>query len=145
MRIALSHVDGVVRVEVGQDTVFESKPAQYEITPAIALELSRTETAPTLRIAAENVSATLRHVLIERDIFYTSDVRIGPDGRPGYGVQGNPITLGPHAYFVLGDNSPNSLDARFAFSRPDQDPVGPHLKEAYRAVNSNAGRCRATR
>jgi signal peptidase I len=131
VRVALSHVDGVVRVEVNQDTVFESTPAQYEITPAIAAALSQAETAPTLRIAAENVSATLRHLVIERDIYYTSDVRIGPDGRPGHGVQGNPITLGPHDYFVLGDNSPNSLDSRFAFSRPDQDPVGAHLKEAY--------------
>ena len=131
VRVALSHVDGVVRVEVGQDTVFESTTTQYEITPAIAVALSKAEITPKLRIAAENVSATLRHLLIERDIYYTSDVRIGPrQSEPGYGVQGHPITLGPRAYFVLGDNSPNSLDARFAFSRPDQDPVGPHLKEA---------------
>jgi signal peptidase I len=68
----------------------------------------------------------LRHVLIERDVYYTSDVRLA--GRPGFGVAGDPIQLGPDEYYLLGDNSPNSQDARFAFSRSDRPPViGPHL------------------
>lgn len=38
---------------------------------------------------------------------------IGPDGRPGNGIEGNPITLGAGEYYVLGDNSPVSADSRY--------------------------------
>jgi signal peptidase I len=130
LRIALSHVDGTVRVELDGQVAFESTRAQYEITPATARLLATTEARPTIRIAAEKVQATLRHLLIERDVFYTSDLHGGAGESLPYGVQGNPKQLGPHDYFVLGDNSPNSQDARYAFARPGQDPVGPHLKDA---------------
>jgi len=66
-------------------------------------------------------------VLIERDVYYTSEVHAGD--RIAIGVQNRPVQLGPDEYFVLGDNSPNSQDARFAFARPDQNPIGPHLAD----------------
>ena len=121
--IALSHVDGVVAVEVNGRSVLESTPEQYEITPEIARRQSLAPAASPIRIAAQGARVALRHVLIERDVYYTSDMRYG-----FYGVQGHPITLGPNDYFVLGDNSSNSLDARFAFSQERGDPAGPHLK-----------------
>jgi signal peptidase I len=132
VRLALSHVDGTVRVEANGQTIFKSTPAEYEITPEIARRLAKTDTRPIIRIAAENVQATLRHLLIERDVYYTSDVRGLPGGKEptAFGVQGHPIQLGPHAYFVLGDNSPNSQDARYAFAGPGQNPVGPQLTAA---------------
>ena len=123
VRLALSHVDGVVAVEVNGRSVLESTPQQYEITPEIARQQSLAPAASPIRIAAQGARVTLRHVLIERDVYYTSDVRYGC-----YGIQGHPITLGPNDYFVLGDNSSNSLDARFAFSQERGDPTGPHLK-----------------
>ncbi len=132
VRLALSHSDGVVRVERDGRTVFESTAEQYEITPSAARRLASTDTRPTIRIAAERVQATLRHILIERDVYYTSDVHVGANGsesRP-LGVQGSPIHLRSGEYFLLGDNSPNSQDARYAFARPGQDGVGPHLREA---------------
>jgi len=132
IRLTLSHVDGTVHVELDGRTAFESSRTQYEITPATARRLARTDTRPILRIAAENIQVTLRHLLIERDVYYTSDVHGGAPGREpeAYGVEGHPRQLGPHDYFVLGDNSPSSQDARYAFAGPGQDPVGPHLQAA---------------
>jgi signal peptidase I len=134
IRLAIGHVDGTVVVEVDGQAVLESTPTQYEITPDLARERGRTKTSPLLRIAARNVRAAFRHLLIERDVHYTND-GYSEEG-PGYGVEGHPITLRSGEYFVLGDNSPSSLDARFSFASFDrqgrrEDPVGPHLKEAW--------------
>jgi signal peptidase I len=131
VRLALSHVDGVVRVAVDGQPVFTSTPAQYTIAPETARLLEKTDLRPVIRIAAEKTRATLRHLLIERDVYYANDGHGKANEPPLYAVEGNPITLGPKAYFVLGDNSPNSLDARFAFSQNVQNPVvGPHLRDA---------------
>jgi signal peptidase I len=135
VELALSCVDGSVQVAVNGQMVFKSTRAEFEITPAIDRLLQKTDTRPVIRIAAENVQATLRHLLIERDVYYTSDVRglrlPGSDEYVAFGVEGHPIQLGPHAYFMLGDNSPNSQDARYAFAGSGQDPVGPQLTAAY--------------
>jgi len=125
LQLALAHVDGTVIVEVNGTTVLRSRPEQYELTPELAGQAARTRVPPMLQVQAAHVKATLRHLLIERDVYYTSDAQT-PAG-PGYAVQGNPIQLGPHDYFVLGDNSPNSLDARFAFAGARGNPIGPHL------------------
>lgn len=132
VRIALSHMDGVVAVEVNGRAVpvLRSSRAQYRITPELARAQSQTNEPPVLRIAAEKVQVVLRHVLIERDVYYTSDIGVRRREDSVYGVQGHPIRLGPNDYFLLGDNSPNSQDARYSFAGRGTDPVGPHLKEA---------------
>ena len=129
VRVALSHADGLVAIEIDGHPVAElqSTPAQYEFTPTIARTQAGAPQTPTVQIAAEHVQATFRHILIERDVYYTSDVRRGAES--AYAVMGNPIVLGPQDYFMLGDNSPNSLDARFAFAQ-GHNPVGPHLQQA---------------
>lgn len=50
-------------------------------------------------------SVTLRHIGVFRDLYYIDDhvMRAG---------EGSPFTLGADEFFVCGDNSPNSLDAR---------------------------------
>jgi signal peptidase I len=89
---------------------------------------------PVVRIAAGGPPSRLQHVKLMRDVYYTSPtIRDAPgsDPRdafarrlgvqrnsPGWGTEGNPITLETFdnpdldQYFVMGDNSPSSLDGR---------------------------------
>ena len=97
---------------------------------------------PEVRIGASGLPCTLRHVRVMRDVFYVSMPLqtsgadyVGPAGdyardraknklldldkKPGWGVMGRAITLTKNSdqpdldeFFVLGDNSPESLDSR---------------------------------
>ncbi len=159
VHVALAHVDGRVQVEVDGELVFETTPEQYRITPEEAR--ADQDGPPALRIAAQHARATLRHLRIDRDVYYTSDVDLfirelhgnrlvlrcrqcGALRQPheldcpdcgfnlrGYATAGHPLTLGPQDYFVMGDNSPNSQDSRFAFAGGPRNPVGPHLRDEF--------------
>lgn len=83
-------------------------------------------------IAASNIDIDLTHLVVERDVFYTSPMLDQPPFAEyklgGWGTMGNPILLREGEYFVLGDNSPQSADSRL------WTVVGPHLRargEAY--------------
>lgn len=89
---------------------------------------------PSVRIAASGSDSVLQHVKLMRDVFYTSprislgngegsaldfSERLGVrSGTRGWGTEDNPITLKTfddsdlNQYFVMGDNSPSSLDGR---------------------------------
>jgi len=89
---------------------------------------------PAAGIAASGARAELEHVALLRDVYYTtprinSGVEAGSEfdfikaggvelPRPGWGTEGHPIVLGDFddpdldQFFVLGDNSPESLDGR---------------------------------
>ncbi len=129
VRLALSVVDYTVIVEL------DGQPAlrrELAVDADQARKLSLQSVPPTLHIAAQGLAATLSHVLIERDVYYTNDKQFTRDGREikSYGTQNNPIALRENEYFVLGDNSPSSLDARYAFAQKEDPPVGPHLVQA---------------
>ncbi|MBU0618031.1 MAG: hypothetical protein KKI02_09965 [Planctomycetes bacterium] len=126
-RFALGHADYHVTVDIDGKTVLESSPGLYNITPETARELSRRNAPPTIRIAAERIDAALAHVLIERDVHYTSGRLRDHQTQAGTGTQGNAIALNDDAYFMCGDNSPGSHDSR-AWSEVD---LGPHLRAAY--------------
>ena len=128
VRFALANTDYVVAVEIDGETVIESTPAQYGIGPKEADVRSRLPTdarRPIVRVAAEHVRAKLAHLLIQRDVFYTSRSLHNPE-RAGIGTQGHPIQLGPDQYFMCGDNSPASLDSRWWAGQP----LGAHLRQA---------------
>ena len=55
---------------------------------------------------------TLSHIAIFRDIHYTAK-KFAKSSEQGRAIEGNPLTLGKGEFFVLGDNSPNSEDARW--------------------------------
>ncbi len=89
---------------------------------------------PLVRIAADGSDSVLQHVKLMRDVYYTSprinrgnaegpvldfSERLGVQmGSRGWGTEGHPITLETfddpdlNQYFVMGDNSPSSLDGR---------------------------------
>ncbi len=91
---------------------------------------------PKVRIGAADGPCALTHVRLQRDVYYTEQSIQGPkdgghgellryaeklgaaDGRTGWGCFGNPITLHDYEnddldeFYVLGDNSPQSMDSR---------------------------------
>jgi signal peptidase I len=90
---------------------------------------------PSVKIGAAGGPCELRHVRLLRDVYYTcpslprdpSGTSVGDFARdfgvvrnsPGWAVMGHPIRLAEYPdqpdlnqYFVLGDNSPSSLDGR---------------------------------
>ena len=116
-------------------------PENHEtITKRIDAEGGFVMPTPSVRIGAVGGEFQLRHVRLMRDTHYTQprlgDVPIGPEGRyardlarrdstiragaPGWGAMGRPIKLIRHKwadrdldeFYVLGDNSPQSLDGR---------------------------------
>ena len=90
--------------------------------------------APRVRVLAQGEGLELHHLRLMRDVYYTSPKldrqEDGPEGEyasairvrvgmPGWGATGNPIRLARNdenpdldEFFVLGDNSPQSLDGR---------------------------------
>ena len=64
---------------------------------------------PEARIEAENQTCTLDHISLYRDVYYTNR----GFGGLHTGTPDNPVTLAKGEYFVLGDNSAISKDARF--------------------------------
>ena len=135
LSLAIGHADYRVTVDLNGETLLTSSPGQYKTSSALARQNSRLNLPPTIRVAAQNIKASLKHLLIERDVYYTSGLLRDGRTKPGTGTQGNPITLKDDAYFMCGDNSPGSHDSR-AWS---SENLGPHLRAAYAAGKYDIG------
>ncbi|MCH7700213.1 MAG: hypothetical protein IID37_00880 [Planctomycetes bacterium] len=130
IEVDFRNVDHRVSLTVDGVEVLATTDEQY---PYNLVELRRAktnrETDPP-RISAAGMELELRHLAVERDVYYTPAQltgTIGPAGR-GWGTAGNPILLRPGEHFMLGDNSPASQDSRY------WSKVGKHLDsrgEAY--------------
>ena len=68
----------------------------------------------------------LSHIAIFRDIYYTTPVQ--QTGEACFATTGRPFKLGPDEFFVLGDNSPASLDSRLWSNKG----IGINGKRVYR-------------
>lgn len=133
IRMALGHADYQAVLELDGRRVLATTQAQYDVDLANPPRGRRGVGPPSIRIAASRIKARLEHVRIDRDIYYTS-VPPSPDAGSN-GIEGHPIRLGPEDYFVLGDNSPASNDARWWSART----VGPHLRSDLEAGRYQVG------
>lgn len=80
------------------------------------------------RIYALSGDMTLKHLRVERDIYYMnaafdSRVWVSQWCRYGWGTMNNPIYIRDGEYYFLGDNSAASKDSRL------WDHIGPHLAD----------------
>lgn len=127
LRLALAHADYRVAVQVNRRDVLESTPQQYPVDIEHVRTLATRRRPPLIRVAAERTALRLANLRIDRDVYYRSALA---DGRfveePGTGTQGRPVRIPDDAYFVLGDNSPQSLDSRWW----SEEMLGAHLRPA---------------
>jgi len=110
MFIEFMNVDYRVILRINGQEVFQ--PLQYE--PNIAWLMKeyhdghRRGRSGEAQIEAENQKCTLDHVSLWRDVYYTNRGANLHSGTPD-----SPVQLGSGEYFVMGDNSAISKDARY--------------------------------
>lgn len=150
VRIEFINVDYRVMVLIDGKVVAKTNDKQYhpvverlerfcQPTPTDAIWGGHVE--PTVvRIGGRNMQCDLKHLVLERDVYYRSQAIFGgprkgaslrPHDWPPWGTAGHPILLRPQRtrdgktyeaeYFMLGDNSPHSKDSRL------WDITGSHL------------------
>lgn len=118
--IEFENLDYRVSLRIDGEEVLATTDAQYKPDVVALLkppyEDGRGHEA-TIAIAAQSLPLEIRHLKVERDVFYRSDhfiERGSFHGRPGWGTALNPILLreSPSEFFCCGDNSPQSKDSR---------------------------------
>lgn len=119
--VALTNVERQVTLWINGKAVLTSTENQYTSDRnRIIRAVARAVPTPTVAILARGGAAELWHVKLMRDVYYTCPF-IGQDpDKPGRATTGNPMVLRKFndkpddmdEFFVLGDNSPASLDSR---------------------------------
>lgn len=127
-RIEFENLDYRVALRINGDEVLATTDEQY--APNLVKLLSSRgyrdgmDNQAGVSIAAQALPLEIRHLDVDRDVFYRSDVEFefaNPLGQrnafaryPGWGTATNPVLLrsDPTEYFCCGDNSPQSKDGR---------------------------------
>jgi signal peptidase I len=130
VEIEFTNVDYRVTVRINGRDVLKTTDAQYSPDVAElykeAVNDPRTRgrsnaDKPVIQIAAGSQSCSLEHLHLARDVYYLNTIPGQGHLTPSNGYSGEPFwaspeliqDLGPDEYFVMGDNSLVSLDARF--------------------------------
>lgn len=124
--IEFENVDYRVALRIDDVDVVATDDSQY--SPDVVGLLNASENIipgqeAGVRIGAEGLPLEIRHLTVDRDVYYRSDFPLdegtlrqrNPFARyPGWATCTNPIFLrsDPPDYFCLGDNSPQSMDGR---------------------------------
>jgi len=104
--VTYANLDHTLILNVGENQIQfigDDDPQTWGYDPSNRLNI------PSAAIAGVGPGFSLEHITLERDVHYTN----AANGEIGAGAEGNPFTLGPDEFFVLGDNSPQSHDSRF--------------------------------
>ncbi|MGB7160717.1 MAG: S26 family signal peptidase [Tepidisphaeraceae bacterium] len=125
VRVEFQNVDYRVALSVNGDELLHTTPEQYKPDTAALLDAFNNRDTPPLPVvvvSAERQTSQVQHLSLWRDVHYLNR---GGSRTPQYGTRSskpfwaspssfpeNVMHLGPKEYFVLGDNSLMSLDAR---------------------------------
>jgi signal peptidase I len=115
LEVELTNVDYRVTLRVGGRDLIQTTPEQYRPNiPALLARFERQQSAPvpTVQITAEKQQATFAHLSLWRDVYYINNGR-KRSGELFSASPNNLMHLGPDEFFVLGDNSLISGDARY--------------------------------
>ncbi|MGH7215327.1 MAG: S26 family signal peptidase, partial [Tepidisphaeraceae bacterium] len=122
LHVEFSNIDYQVCVRVDGQELIRTTPEQYrpDLRALLNDDGPVQSQPPGVRIEAAGQKCALRHLSLWRDTYYTSDdTTLGRALRgSGRGFPAHVARLGPDEYFVLGDNSLISGDARYW-----QDPI----------------------
>ena len=123
VQIEFSNVDYRVSIRINRREVLATSDAEYHPDVTALYEEAvggrRDGAKPSIRLMAENQACSLEHLRLAKDVYYLNDgFHLQPEGHENsserfFGSPENIQELGPDEYFVLGDNSQVSLDARF--------------------------------
>ena len=115
VRVELSNADYQATLRIDDSVAAVTTPQEYRPDVKALLDEYRTQRRrqpPSVEIEAGNQTASLSHVGLWRDIYYIN-WGLRQDGQPFAGTPRNIMHLGKDEYFVLGDNSLISGDARY--------------------------------
>lgn len=123
IEIEFTNVDYVVSVRINGRVVLTTTDADY--TPDVKALYNEAidsrlggPSKPVVRINAADQTCALQHLRLARDVYYINrgnhyTAQSTSSSEPYWASPENIMNLGPDEYFVLGDNSQVSLDARF--------------------------------
>jgi signal peptidase I len=125
VQVSFANADRRLEVRINNQVVWQQ---DLPMTAALAKQHRYETQSPIVRIGAADLKATFTHLLVNRDVYYqdvapivtlqalnetlTRRVYNEYSDRPGWATRDNPMLLRQTEYFVLGDNSPASLDSR---------------------------------
>jgi signal peptidase I len=115
MRVDFSNADYRVNVRINEELVFQTTPEQYspnveDLLARYGHSMRTPFATPAVSLDAARQEAAFSHVSLSRDIYYTPEIGSSEITHAG---PSRPVLLKPEEYFVMGDNSSASSDARY--------------------------------